>query len=269
MPKKKRIKVVVSGAAGRMGQESVRAILKESDDMELVGAVGLKGTDQTGKDIGEIIGTESVGITLVDNLKDCLQRTTPDVMLDFTVPSSVFKNACISLDCGVRPVLGTTGLSEDDLRELEKKAKFATSAVLVAPNFAIGALLMIEAAKKFAKYFDEVEIIELHHNKKVDAPSGTSIKTARELSKIITQKQLELSADTEARGKLVDNIRIHSVRLQGLLAHQEVIFGGIGQCLTVRHDTFNRTAFMPGVILAIKQIVKRKGLIYGLENLLD
>lgn len=264
-----KIQVVVAGAAGRMGQETIKAIVQNSDSIELVGAIGHRGSELIGQDIGSIVGLKELGMVLSDNLKDCLQKARPQVMVDFTVPGVVFGNANLALDCGVKPIIGATGLTHEDLAELEKKAKYLESAVLVAPNFAIGAILLIEAAKMFAKYFDSVEIIELHHDKKVDAPSGTSIKTAKELSKVKKFQHKELSPNSPARGELKDNIRIHSVRLPGFIAHEEIIFGGLGQSVTLRHDSFDRTSFMPGVILAIKKIVEKKGLIYGLEHLLD
>ena len=251
-----------------MGQETIKAILRETD-LQLVGCTGRRGSALIGKDIGEIVGLEPVGISLQDNLKELLHKNKPDVMVDFTVPTAVFDNATLALSCGVNPILGATGLSDEDLHELEKQANFYGNAVLLAPNFAIGAIMLIEAAKMVAKYFDKVEIIELHHDKKVDAPSGTAIKTARELSKVKNFKHQELSPNSAARGELNNNIRIHSLRLPGLIAHEEIIFGGLGQTVTLRHDTLDRTAFMPGVILAIREIVKRKGLIYGLENLMD
>lgn len=263
----KKIKVVVTGAAGRMGQETIRAILHEPD-LQLVGCTGRRGSALIGKDIGEVVGAGAVGINLTDNLKDLLERQKPDVMVDFTVPNAVFDNALLALSCGVNPILGATGLSNDDLHELEKKANFYGNAVLIAPNFAVGAILLIEAAKLVAKYFDKVEIIELHHDKKVDAPSGTAIKTAKELAKVQKFAHQELSPHSPARGELKDNIRIHSLRLPGLIAHEEIIFGGLGQTVTLRHDTLDRTAFMPGVVLAIREIIKHKGLIYGLENLM-
>ena len=269
MNSKKKIKVVVAGAAGRMGQETIKAIMQNSAVIELVGAIGHPSSELIGKDIGSIVGLGEIGVCLTDNLKDCLQIKRPQVMVDFTVPTAVFDNANLALDCGVRPIIGATGLTNEDLAELEKKANYLESAVLVAPNFAIGAILLIEAAKLFAKHFDSVEIIELHHDQKVDAPSGTSIKTAKELAKIKNFKHKELSPNSQARGELRDGIRVHSVRLPGFVAHEEIIFGGLGQSVTLRHDSFDRSSFMPGVILAIKKIIERKGLIYGLEHLLD
>lgn len=263
-----RKKVVVVGAAGRMGQETVRAIL-EDKEIDLVGVVGRNDSEHIGKDIGSLVGVGELGIKLSGNLKETLQSCQPEVMIDFTVPGVVFRNACLALECGVSPIIGATGLSNDDLDELDKKANHYGNSVLVAPNFAIGALLLIQAAKMFAKYFDSVEVIELHHEKKVDAPSGTAIKTLKELAKVREFNHKELSPNSSARGELMEGIRVHSIRLPGLVAHEEILFGGVGQTVSLKHDTINRTAFMPGVILAIKQLTKHKGLIYGLENLLE
>lgn len=265
----KKIKVVVAGAAGRMGQESVRAILKETNAIELVGVVGHKGADYIGKDIGQLVGLEPLGLTISDNLKDTLQRTSPQVLLDFTVPSAIYANAIIALECGVSPIIGATGLSDEDLLELRKKAEYYQSCVLIAPNFAIGVLLMIETAKKIIPFMPQVEIIETHHDKKLDAPSGTAIKTAKELAPLRPNTPKSELVDNQApRGEIVDGIRVHSLRLTGALAHQEIIFGAEGQTLTIRHDALSRSAYMPGVILAIKEITKHKGLIYGLEKVI-
>jgi 4-hydroxy-tetrahydrodipicolinate reductase len=261
------IKVVIAGAAGRMGQEAVKAVNKDPN-VQLVGAVGSKGSEFVDKDLSEIVGGEKFNITLSDNLKDTLQRTKPDVLLDLSVPLVVYDNACIALDCGVRPVIGATGLTKEDLLELEKKAKYNGSSVLIAPNFAIGALMMIHFSKLAAKYFDSAEIIEIHHDKKVDAPSGTAIKTALEIGKEKNFEKKELTENMVPRGELIGGVRVHSLRLPGAVAHQEVIFGTVGQTLTIRHDTIDRTAFMPSVLIAIKEIVNRSGLIYGLENII-
>ncbi|MDX1921307.1 MAG: 4-hydroxy-tetrahydrodipicolinate reductase [Candidatus Caenarcaniphilales bacterium] len=263
-----RTKVLVAGAAGRMGQETIRTILDDKD-LQLVGAVGRKDSELIGKDIGTIVGKEKAGVLLTENLKDAMHRSRPHVMVDFTIPSAVYSNAVLAISCGVHSVLGATGMSADEIDELDKKAKFAGTAVLVAPNFALGAVLMIEAAKLVAKYFEHVEVIEMHHDKKVDAPSGTAIKTVNELAKVRDFNHKELSPNEKARGDKLKGINVHSIRLPGLVAHEEIIFGGIGQTLTLRHDTIDRTAFMPGVAIAVKEIGKHKGLIYGLENLLN
>ncbi|MGB9612743.1 MAG: 4-hydroxy-tetrahydrodipicolinate reductase [Candidatus Margulisiibacteriota bacterium] len=218
-----KIRVIVNGAKGKMGQEVVRAVQKELD-LELVG--------QT--DLG-------------DNLAEVIKSTQAEVVVDFTHPKSVMDNIRVILSNGAHGVIGTTGITKENIKEIEILCERNGVNCLVAPNFAIGAVLMIQFAKEAIKYFPHAEIIELHHETKLDAPSGTALKTA------------------EAMGK---EVPIHSVRLPGLVAHQEVIFGGLGQTLTIRHDSISRESFMPGVILAIKKIKGLKGLTYGLEKIL-
>jgi len=207
-----------------MGAETVKAILKEPD-LELVG--------QT--DLG-------------DDLAAQIKASQAEVVVDFTRPDIVMKNAKTILNSKAHAVIGTTGISEANLKELEKLCEKNGVNCLVAPNFAIGAVLMMRFAKEAIKYMPNVEIIELHHDKKLDKPSGTAIKTAALMGK--------------------KDIPIHSVRLPGLVAHQEVLFGGVGQTLSIRHDSISRESFMPGVIMAVRKIKKLKGLVYGLTNLL-
>jgi 4-hydroxy-tetrahydrodipicolinate reductase len=168
-------------------------------------------------------------------------------------------------------VIGTTGLTAADLDEMKKLAESGEIGIVVAPNFALGAVLMMHLAKIAGKYFDHAEIIELHHDRKLDAPSGTAQTTARNMAGARGKPFLPPAVageDSPARGKLIEGINIHSVRLPGYMSHQEVILGGDGQTLSIRHDQISREAFMPGVLLAVKEVVKRKGLIYGLDNLL-
>jgi 4-hydroxy-tetrahydrodipicolinate reductase len=172
---------------------------------------------------------------------------------------------------GVNMVIGTTGFSPDDLSEIEKLANEHKVGIVVAPNFALGAVVMMHLAKIAAKYFDYAEIIELHHHQKIDAPSGTAQSTARAMAdskgQPFNQPPIQEGA-SESRGKHVGGISIHSVRLPGLMAHQEIILGTSGQTLSIRHDTINRECYMPGVILAIKEVVNKQGLIYGLDKIL-
>lgn len=258
------MKVCVVGAAGRMGQEVCRAILKECD-LELAGAVDLF---MEGKDIGEVIGTEPLGINIVGDIQACIEGTEFEVIVDFTHPESILGNIKKYINSRIAAVIGTTGLSAKDLEMIAAEAQFNEVPVLVAPNFAIGAILMMYFAGIASKYLENAEIIELHHDKKADAPSGTSIKTAEKMD-IKASELDEKETFPGARGAVINNIHVHSVRLPGLVAHQEVIFGGIGQTLTIRHDSIDRTSFMPGVILAVKRIKDYPGLTYGLENLLD
>ena len=261
-------KVLVSGACGRMGQTVAAAVL-DDDELELVGAVDIA----RGKDIGEVIGRDKCGVVVSDDLSATIDAAKPEVMVDFTRPDVVFNNACTAIKKKVSPVIGTTGLSCEAKAELERLAKENNTPVFIAPNFAIGAVLMMLAAKQAAKYMPNVEIIELHHDKKLDAPSGTAVQTAAMISEVREKFRQghpdEKETLAHARGAEYDGMRIHSVRLPGLVAHQEIIFGGLGQTLTIRHDSMNRESFMPGVVLACKKVRALKGLTVGLEKLLD
>lgn len=263
------IKVAVSGAAGRMGREVLRTVWR-AEDIDLVGAVD---PYAEGIDVGNLIEAGNIGIKVSPGLEVMLEDTRPDVLIDFTKPDSVFNNACIALKRGVRPVVGTTGMNQGQLDDLKELAFRSRTGCVVAPNFAIGALLMMKFAAEASRYFPHVEIIELHHDKKVDAPSGTAIKTAELINRDRGDFRFTPVAEEEkiacARGARYDNgIRIHSVRLPGMVAHQEVIFGGLGQTLTIRHDSISRESFMPGVLLAVRRVVELSELVYGLENLI-
>ncbi|MHB1419969.1 MAG: 4-hydroxy-tetrahydrodipicolinate reductase [Bacillota bacterium] len=266
---KQKVKVIVSGAAGRMGQAVCKGILGDSE-MDLVGAVD---TYQVGVDIGSLLGVEETGVLINGNLMDVIDNQSPDVMVDFTNAQAAAVNARMAVKSKVCPVIGTTGMTEETLAELHKLCEENGVGALIAPNFALGAVLMMRFAAEAAKYFPLVEIIELHHDEKLDAPSGTALRTAE----LITQEReqtLPRNAGKEifkvpcARGSEYQGIRIHSVRLPGLVAHQEVILGGIGQTLTIRHDSMNRDSFIPGVLLAVRKICAVKGVIFGLESLL-
>ncbi|RMF24484.1 MAG: 4-hydroxy-tetrahydrodipicolinate reductase [Cyanobacteria bacterium J083] len=269
------IPVVVNGAAGKMGREVIKAV-SAAEDMTLVGAVDKNPAIQ-GQDIGEIAGCGALEIPVVDDLQSVLVLATQSkiqgVMVDFTHPDSVYENTRSAIAYGVRPVVGTTGLSPKQLQELADFAEKASTGALVIPNFSIGVVLMQQAAMQAARYFDHLEIIELHHNQKADAPSGTAIKTAQmlaDLGKTFNPAQVEEKETIPgAKGGLADaNIRIHSVRLPGLIAHQEIIFGAAGEIYTMRHDTMNRSCYMPGVLLAIRKVTELKNLVYGLEKIL-
>jgi 4-hydroxy-tetrahydrodipicolinate reductase len=264
-----KIKVAVCGACGRMGQEVIKAVAKEAD-MELVCAVDVM---NKGMDIGDIVFNKPCGVLIEDNLKDALAKKQIDAVVDFTSPDTVFENVKIILSQNVRPVIGTTGLSESQIKEIEKLSKEKNIGTLIAPNFAIGAVLMMMFAANASKYFDHVEIIELHHNCKKDAPSGTAIKTAQMMSEYCTSFGADNVPETEtvkgSRGGITpSNIHIHSIRLPGFVAHQEVIFGALGQSLTIRHDSLDRTSFMPGVVLALRHVFNNNEFVYGLDNIL-
>ena len=255
------IKVAVCGALGRMGQEVVNAVY-EADGMELSIAVDIAAT-------GQKIGN----ITVEKDLETALKSHQADVVVDFTQPDSVFKNALIALNVGVSPVIGTTGLSDKQLAELKEIVEEKEIGCLIAPNFTIGAVLMMKFSQMAAKYFHNAEIIEFHHNQKKDAPSGTAIKTAQMMA--LEQKDFARSNCAEVEliegsrgGKSESNIQIHSVRMPGYMASQEVIFGSPGETLKIRHDSIDRKCYMAGVVLAIRYIFKNNDFIYGLENIL-
>jgi len=264
-----KIKVAVSGACGKMGQAVIKAVNNEAD-LELVSAIDVA---LVGKDIGEVVENKACGIFIENSLETALKTKNIDVVVDFTNPDLVFSNTKLILENGARPVIGTTGLKDSQLEEIKKLSEEKGIAALIAPNFAVGAVLMMMFAQKASKYFSNAEIIELHHNNKKDAPSGTAIKTAQLMTEERAKFGLDNCAEVEtmqgARGCASDsNIHIHSVRLPGFIAHQEVIFGSAGQSLTIRHDSFDRFCFMPGVVLSIRQVMKSNDFIYGLENIL-
>ena len=262
------IKVMVSGACGRMGQAVLKAVIEDSE-LELVGAVDLAG----GADAGELVGLGKNGVIVGTDLEAVIDASSPEVMVDFTRPDVVYANAVKAIKKGVSPVIGTTGLSDEEKAELAELSKANNTPVFIAPNFAIGAVLMMLMARQAAKYMPEVEIIELHHDKKLDAPSGTALQTAAMISEVrkahVQGNPEETEKVARARGADVDGMRIHSVRLPGYVAHQEVIFGGLGQTLTIRHDSLNRESFMPGVCLACKKVRNLEGLVIGLDKIMD
>lgn len=262
-----RITVAVVGALGKMGQEVVRAVLGD-EELELVAVVDIQGK---GQEIGPIVGMDSK-VKLEEDLGQMLMEKKPQVVVDFTRPQDVFANAKMCLEYGARPVVGTTGLDPEQIEELDELAKSKKLGGLIAPNFAIGAVLMMEFAKIAGKHFPSVEIIELHHEKKLDAPSGTAIKTAEMIVEGREGPGLAAKGELEkiqgVRGGEFEGIHIHSIRMPGFVAHQEVIFGLPGQTLTLRHDSNDRISFMPGVLLAIRKICATEGIVYGLEHFL-
>jgi 4-hydroxy-tetrahydrodipicolinate reductase len=259
------IDVLVSGAAGRMGREVVDA-LTEADGIRVVAAVDPGHADRT---VDDGHGSE---LLCRGDLSAALADSRPHVMVDFTHPDAVEGNLRAALAAGVHCVVGTTGLSVDVLQSLAAGAPDDVC-LFLAPNFAIGAVLMMRFAAEAARFMPHVEIIELHHDRKADAPSGTALRTAALVAAARNEVPAAPGRETElaegARGALVDQVSVHSVRLPGLVAHQEVIFGGQGQTLSIRHDSIDRSSFMPGVVLAVREVVSRSGLIIGLENLME
>ena len=242
------IKVGVLGARGRMGSEVVKAVT-DAADCQLVAAL----------DQGDSL--------------EALVTAGADVVVDFTTPDVVMGNLEFLVKNDIHAVVGTTGFSDDRIAQLKTwLAANPKAGILIAPNFAIGAVLMMEFAEKAAKYFESAEIIELHHPNKVDAPSGTAARTAALISD--ARKEANLSAMPDAtttsldgaRGATVGDVPVHSIRLRGLIAHQEVLFGGLGETLTIRHDSLDRAGFMPGVLLGVRQVSSHPGLTVGLEK---
>jgi len=242
------INVAVLGARGRMGSEVVKAV-EATEGLALVAAL----------DLGDSL--------------DQLKGSAAHVVVDFTTPDSVMSNLEFLIKNGINVVVGTTGFDDAKLAIVKGwLAQNPSVGVLIAPNFAIGAVLMMEFAEKAARYFESAEIIELHHPAKVDAPSGTAARTAELMSAARKEAGLGAMPDATttaldgARGALVGGIPVHSVRARGLVAHQEVLFGGLGETLTIRHDSIDRAGFMPGVILGVRKIVNTPGLTHGLDK---
>lgn len=269
------IPVVVNGAAGKMGREVIKAVAGASD-MTLLGAID-HNPEVLDKDAGEIAGCGTLEVPITNQFEPMLAMAAQErqlgVMVDFTHPSTVYDSVRSAIAYGVRPIVGTTGMSSEQIQELAEFAEKASTGCLIIPNFSIGMVLLQQAAIQASKYFDHVEIIELHHNQKADAPSGTAVQTAKLLAEMGKTFNPPLVKEEEklagARGSLAEEgIRIHSVRLPGLIAHQEVIFGAPGQIYTLRHDTSDRACYMPGVLLAIRQVTQLKSLVYGLEKIL-
>ncbi|MCX6005277.1 MAG: 4-hydroxy-tetrahydrodipicolinate reductase [Chloroflexi bacterium] len=261
------IKVIVNGVLGRMGQQAANAVAVEAG-LELIGGADIKATRDH-----LVTPANNKAVPLYPDIDSLIESCRPDVLVDFSVAEAAVASAKLALKNGIHIVVGTTGLSDADLKEIDELAKVNSKGAVVAANFAIGAIVLMYLAKIASKYFDNAEIIELHHDKKLDAPSGTALATARAMLKgkerpfICPPTEKETLKGT--RGGQTEGISIHSVRLPGLVASQEVIFGALGQTLSLRHDTISRESFMPGVILAIKEVVKRQGLVYGLDTLLN
>lgn len=265
----KKVKVIVAGPRGRMGKEAVK-LIHETNEFELVSVLDHK---NEGKLLSEIDGFSNLNVPVYTNVEECLQKSDADVMVDLTIPESGYAHTKTAILHGVRPVVGTTGFTKEQLEELTELANEKKIGCIIAPNFAIGAVLMMKFSQLAGKYFQDIEIIELHHDQKLDAPSGTAIKTAEMISESRRKKEQGHPQEKEtisgARGANIDGMHIHSVRLPGLVAHQQVLFGAEGQTLTIRHDSFNRASFMSGVKVSIETVLKLSTLVYGLENILD
>lgn len=251
------IRVAVAGYAGRMGSAVVDAVAA-ADDMEVVCGIDPHAAE--------------AAFPVFETVDAALDAAEVDVLVDFTQPDVVAGNLAVALPRGVDCVVGTTGLSNETLQELAATAAAGTC-LFYAPNFTTGAVLMMEFAKAAAPYFPEAEVIELHHCNKKDAPSGTAVRTAEIIAEARAPRvseapgrETEMPGAEGARGALVDGVPVHSVRSMGFVASQEVIFGSLGQTLTIRHDSWDRTSYMPGVLLGIRSVGERDGLVVGLET---
>ncbi|MER6999503.1 4-hydroxy-tetrahydrodipicolinate reductase [Streptomyces sp. NPDC000410] len=246
-----KLRVAVLGAKGRIGSEAVRAV-EAADDMELVAALGR------------------------DDKLETLVEAKTQVVVELTTPASVMGNLDFCVRHGIHAVVGTTGWTDERLGHLRTSLDASPeTGVLIAPNFSIGAVLTMKFAAQAARYFESVEVVELHHPNKADAPSGTATRTAQLIAAAraeagcAPQPDATVTALDGARGADVDGVPVHAVRLRGLLAHQEVLLGGEGETLTIRHDSLHHSSFMPGILLGVRRVVATPGLTFGLENFLD
>jgi 4-hydroxy-tetrahydrodipicolinate reductase len=261
------IRVGVFGAGGRMGSTVCRAVI-DDPELELVAAVD---PYHAGIDLGDL-GLRGTGLQVAAKA-DALSDAGAEVAVDFTVIDAARENLLWCADHGVHAVVGTTGFTPDDLADLRSRFEGGNANAVIAPNFTIGAVLMMRFAELAAPYFETAEVIELHHDQKIDAPSGTAMSTAERMAAASNDwaddPTEKVVAEGARGGKGPGGIRVHSVRLRGLFAHQEVVLGTTGQSLTIRHDSFERTAYMPGVLLAVRAVRDRPGLTVGLDALLE
>ncbi|MSP52778.1 MAG: 4-hydroxy-tetrahydrodipicolinate reductase [Gammaproteobacteria bacterium] len=239
------IKILVNGANGRMGQIAVPAIQADTR-FELVAQ-----------------GTRN------DDLGQLIKKSGAQVVIDFTIADHAYQNTKIIIAAGAHPVIGTTGFLPDQVKELQAECKAKKLGGIIAPNFSLSVILLMRFAQQAAKYFPHAEIIELHHDKKREAPSGTAVKTAQLIAAVRDNKNIDdIEIYKGARGASVENVPVHSVRLPGLMAHEEILFGAEGELLTLRTDVFNRSAYIPGIVLACEKVLTLKELVYGLEDIL-
>ena len=267
-----RIKVAIGGINGRLGRAYARHLLS-SDEYELLGAFGRENADYAGIDIGVLVGVAACGKKISPSFDALLESCKPDVILDNSIAQNSVAIAKAALKAGIRPVMGTSGIPDEDVKALTELADKQKLGALVIPNFSIGAVLMMEFARQAGAFFEHVEIVEMHHTKKVDAPSGTAMHTVKKLgstraefnAKEIDEHEL-LKGSRGAVGQ--SGVRVHSLRLPGLISHQEVIFGAPGELLTVRHDSFNMDCFLKGISLSIAHVGTIDHLVLGLDNVL-
>ncbi len=265
---KSQITVLVNGATGKMGR-AIAAGLYQEPDIQIVAAVDVKGD---GMDFGILCGMDANGLAVTSDLAKTIEMKKPQVMVDFTNPQAVMKNIFTALSHGVAAVVGTTGFSPADYRQVKEWSVQYQTPVFITANFSIGAVLLMRFAKEAAAYMPDIEIIEMHHDQKLDAPSGTAITTLERMSQVrephVQGNSQEFEKINGSRGGDYQGMRVHSVRLPGYVASQEVLCGGLGQVLSLRHDAISRECYIPGVVLAVRKILGLKGLIQDLESIM-
>jgi 4-hydroxy-tetrahydrodipicolinate reductase len=241
----KKIKILVNGANGRMGKTTIAAL--QADPRFQIVAEG----------------------TRSDDLSQLIKKSGAQVVVDFTIADHAYQNAKTIIAAGAHPVIGTTGFLPEQIKELQAECKTKKLGGIIAPNFSLSVILLMRFAMQAAKYFPHAEVIELHHDKKREAPSGTAVKTAQLIAAVRDNKKIDnIEIFKGARGASVDNVPVHSVRLPGLIAHEEVLFGSSGELLTLRTDVYNSSAYIPGILLACEKVLTLKELVYGLEDIL-
>lgn len=262
-------RVLVTGVCGRMGSLAALTI-HQADDLDLVGGVDPVGV---GRSLAAVVAGTDPELRISGHLAGAIEDLQPDILVDFTAPAVVMGNLETALKAGVACVVGTTGFSATDLQLVARWCDLRHTPAIIAPNFSLGAILMMQFAARAAKVFDYAEIIEYHHEAKKDSPSGTAVKTAEMMAaargEAFREPETELERVPGCRGGVGSGIHIHAVRMQGYVANQEVLLGGLGETLKIAHVTTSRESFMPGVLLAVRKVREQSGLVYGLEGLLE
>lgn len=271
----KTIKVAVAGINGRMGKAFVQAFFNDPV-IKIVGGWGRENAEYVGLDIAqvaEVAGGGRAGILVSSGFIECVAASSPDVILDFTLAEAAWKTATSAIGKGIRPVIGTSGLSQSHLKELAILAEKNSIGAMVVPNFSVGAVLMMEFARQAGRFIPNVEIVEMHHTQKIDAPSGTATHTANKLADSRSHYNAKRVEEKElmpgARGAVhASGVRVHSLRLPGMISHQEVLFGSEGELLAIRHDSFNTKCFIEGERMALNHVMGLKKLAVGLDQIL-
>lgn len=259
------INTVVVGACGKMGREVAKGIL-QSQDLRLVGAVDVC---EEGQDIGSLLGLQNAGVLIKNDLARVLDEEKVDVVIDFSHRQAAGTNIATALKKKVCLVTGTTGFTPEEMQGFDKLAQENQVGMFFAANFSLGAVLMMKYSKEIAKYYPQAEILEYHNDKKKDSPSGTAIATAKGMRESAGPQEMPANNEAPSRGGEFSGYQVHSIRLKSCIAHQEVLFAGDGEVLTIRHDSYNRECFIPGVLLAVRRVTGWQGLIVGLDTILD